>query len=489
MPAVTWLPWNVDAFARARAERKPVLLSIVTQWSEACREMDETSYADPAVVALVTDRFVPIRVDADRRPDISERYSLGGWPTTAFLTAGGEIAGGGTFVAADRMADVLLRAAAAFAGRAAELADRPPPVSDAVTPVPGPALTEAALQEIAFATFDAEHGGFGGAPKFPLTAPVTLALHLQQDSGDAQAGRIAQLTLDRMGWSGLHDEGDGGFFRCTETRAWTGPHREKLLEVNAALVRLYVDAGERLQSERYAERALDTLRYAQNWLADPVDGGWAASQYADSAYYATQDREFDGRRSRPPVDRTLLAGPCGAMVSAALLAARAFDDEGLGAFAVTSLERLLAICYRPGQGVARYVQDGTRAGGLLEDQLAVAEACLDAFDSTANIVYEMMAEELARHATRWMWDPSVGLFADRADPPPSEAIGRMSRRLLPFVSNCRAAGLLHRLADASGDHDFAATADAVLAALAPLAAAQGPDAAHYLLARRAARLR
>src|SRR3990170_2032456 len=112
--AIEWLPWRPDAFARARAERKPVLLSIVTTWSRGCDEMDRTSYADPVVAGLIMERFVPVRVDADRRPDISSRYTLGGWPTTAFLTAEGEILGGGTFVAADRLPSVLHRVMDAY---------------------------------------------------------------------------------------------------------------------------------------------------------------------------------------------------------------------------------------------------------------------------------------------------------------------------------------------------------------------------------------
>src|SRR3954451_575232 len=122
MPDIHWLPWSAVPFARARAGRRPVLLSIVTGWSLACRAMDETSYADPAVVALVSERFIPVRVDADRRPDISERYSLGGWPTTAFLTADGSLVGGGTFVSQERLAAVLSRAADTSATRGNALA-------------------------------------------------------------------------------------------------------------------------------------------------------------------------------------------------------------------------------------------------------------------------------------------------------------------------------------------------------------------------------
>ena len=106
---ITWLPWSAEAFARAAREGKPVLLSITAAWCQACHEMDRTTYADPEVAALVRDRFVAVRVDTDRRPDINERYNLGGWPTTAFLTADGDVITGGTFVPADRMVGVLAR--------------------------------------------------------------------------------------------------------------------------------------------------------------------------------------------------------------------------------------------------------------------------------------------------------------------------------------------------------------------------------------------
>src|SRR5690242_8914075 len=104
---IAWLSWSAEAFARAARERKPVLLSITAAWCQACDEMDRTTYVDDDVVSLIRDRFVAIRVDTDRRPDINERYNLGGWPTTAFLTADGDLLGGGTFVTVDRMPAVL----------------------------------------------------------------------------------------------------------------------------------------------------------------------------------------------------------------------------------------------------------------------------------------------------------------------------------------------------------------------------------------------
>src|SRR5207248_1439087 len=103
---VEWLPWSADAFARAERERKPVLLSIIAAWCRACHEMDRSTYADPRVAGVIRDSFVPVRVDTDRRPDINDRYNLGGWPTTAFLTPDGRLITGGTFVPLDRMGGV-----------------------------------------------------------------------------------------------------------------------------------------------------------------------------------------------------------------------------------------------------------------------------------------------------------------------------------------------------------------------------------------------
>ncbi len=245
--------------------------------------MDRTTYADPAVAALVNDRFVPIRVNADRRPDISDRYSLGGWPTTAFLTTEGEVIGGGTYVTVDRMPSVLERVADAFRSRREELTTarvRPEaPESD-----DRPASSDIAAH--VFDSFDAEHGGFGTEPKFPLTAPLELALDMYRENQDPALAHIVEATLDAMGWGGLYDELDGGFFRYAATRDWHQPHQEKLLDVNASLLRIYVEASETLRIARYRERAGDVLRYVQTWLADPVDGGWAGSQQADRGYYA-----------------------------------------------------------------------------------------------------------------------------------------------------------------------------------------------------------
>ena len=479
MSIVHWLTWSTDAFARARADDKPVLLSIAASWCETCRLMDDTTYADPAVAALVNESFVPIRVDADRRPDIGERYSLGGWPTTAFLTADGAILGGGTYVPLERMAAVLVRVVDAFRSRQGEISAGSSAAATASRATPESANAD--LAAVVFSTFDEEHGGFGGQPKFPLTAPLDLALASFRQFDDRRMAHVVEATLDAMGWGQLYDEIDGGFFRCAMTRDWQQPRREKLLDVNAQLLRVYVDAAAALNAARYRERAEGILRYVQTWLADPVDGGWGGSQQGDSAYYERSPEARAGATA-PPVDHVLYASCNAAMVSSALHAAEVFDDVALGEFALRSLERVVVACYRPGAGVAHYVDGEPRVRGLLDDQISMAAANLDAHAATGNIVYEMMAQELAHYAIRTMWDDEEGGFFDRADAEAHERIGLMRNRLKPFIGNCDAARVLRRLAATGGDHDFGRRADETLAAMAPLASSQGPLAAHYLLA-------
>src|SRR4051812_22433252 len=173
--AIAWLPWRAGSFARARAEGKPVLLSLGPTWCRHTAAMDSTTFADADVAAVVNAQFVAIRVDADRRPDIAARYDLGGWPTTAFLTPEGGVLGGGTYVDPRRLAELLPRVSAAFS-RA------PRPGAPPASPVPGREdRTVATLEQLTgqvIAVFDPDNGGFGAAPKFPHAAPVRLALAL-----------------------------------------------------------------------------------------------------------------------------------------------------------------------------------------------------------------------------------------------------------------------------------------------------------------------
>lgn len=456
--AVDWVPWNGESFARARREHKPILLSIAAGWSHGCREMDRVTFADHDIAALVNASFVPVRVDADERPDVAERFDLGGLPTTAFLTPDAELIGGGTFIDAARLRAALPRVLAVDLrdGRLSTMdAAQQPRDSDPAR------LTDAALTDTVFSTFDRVYAGFGDAPKFPHVAPVRLALDMHAETGNPLMLECATRTLDAMGWGELYDEQEQGFFRYCASRDWTRPAREKLLVTNAALLDLYLSAGEQTASERWFARAADIAGFIERTL-----------RRRDDAWRAAANVEL----SRVLSDANAVA------VSAMLHAADVFKDDALGKRAVDVFEHALLGAYKPGDGVA-HCGGGARA--LLTDQVGMATAALDAWEATGNIVYRMMAEELMHFAIRTMWDDSRGAFFDRAPAVYSDEPRAARRTLTPFVLNCDAAIVLRRLAEAVNDASFQQRAVAALAAVAGAAASHGPLAAHYLIARRA----
>jgi uncharacterized protein YyaL (SSP411 family) len=458
---VNWLEWEGAAFARAAREGKPVLLSITAAWCGACHEMDRTTYADPRVDAIVRDRFIAVRVDADRRPDINERYNLGGWPTTAFLTPDGELMTGGTFVSADRMPGVLSRVVEAFddarAGESARAADRASDARDERRSAGG--ASDADLIDQTFATFDAEHGGFGVEPKFPHTGALHLALALYEDTRDDRWRQIVERTLDAMADGGLWDRDSGGFHRYATRRDWQLPHREKLLETNAGLLRVYATAA------RVLGRAVDADRAA-----------------AAARFITTRLRAEHGGYHGSDADTLLLADANAAAARALLVTAALLEDSRLLQEAIDSFERAVLVCYRPGDGVAHYFDGAARVRGLLADQIETIAALLDAHEATSAEPYKMMAEELGHFVVREMWDGVDGGCFDRRPDPGDVGLLRSVRK--PFVANAEAAIAFSRLDAITHEFDFAPHAAGALDAAARSVAAQGPLTAYYLLAAR-----
>ena len=260
--------------------------------------MLRTTYRDLTVCQLVERRFMPVWVDADRRPDISERYHLGGWPTTAFLTPTGRLLGGETYVDAGRMAMLLTQVADAFASRREELLTQPQPVrpdTEAAPEIPAHLADdlEAWLVRHLSEQFDPSHAGFGSQSKRVLAPALRFAL-LRFQEGDTALGEVASRTLDAIGWGGLYDDVEGGVFRYCAGRDWTAPSVEKLLGVNADTLELLLDGWSVLGDSRYRDRAAGLIRYVRNTLIDRKPGGFFASQSADETYYAADAAERQG---------------------------------------------------------------------------------------------------------------------------------------------------------------------------------------------------
>ncbi len=320
---VDWHPWGEEAFARARAEQKPIFLSVGYSTCHWCHVMAHESFENEAIARRLNRDFVPVKVDREERPDVDRIYMAyvqavtgqGGWPMTVWLTPDLKPVYGGTyFPPEDRggragLATILDALARAWADRRDQLvaegervaaalqqlaggqspkAQAPNPKStqnpEPKTQNPEAALLAAAgeasagcLQQLAQG-FDATYGGFGGAPKFPRAAVFDF---LFRTAGTGDGTRMAALTLRRMAEGGLHDHVGGGFHRYSVDDEWFVPHFEKMLYDQAQLAVCYLEARQATGDERYAWVARDTLDYVLRDLAHQP-GGFLSAEDADS---------------------------------------------------------------------------------------------------------------------------------------------------------------------------------------------------------------
>lgn len=306
---VDWYPWGAEALALARRLDKPILLSIGYAACHWCHVMARESFSDPAIAALINEGFVAIKVDREERPDLDMVYQMahqllrrsgGGWPLTIFLSPQGMPFYSGTYFPSaapegqatfrsvlgsvstvwSEQRPALARQDQAL--RLALAASQPQRDDQAVLDA---AVQTQARQQLATA-FDARHGGFGAAPKFPQPSELAYLLHLGQTDGQTQARDMALFSLRKMSEGGLYDQIGGGFFRYSVDAQWQIPHFEKMLCDNGVLLALYADAwaltGEPLFRRVVEGTATWALREMQ---ADT--GGFYASLAADD----TQGRE------------------------------------------------------------------------------------------------------------------------------------------------------------------------------------------------------
>lgn len=293
---VDWYPWGEEAFARAREEDKPVLVSIGYAACHWCHVMERESFEDPDVAALMNQHFVCIKVDREERPDVDAIYmdavqamtGSGGWPLNAFVTPEGRPFWAGTyFPPASRQnlpswRDVVGSLAQAWVDQREEIKTASqeivPRVQGAATMEPsGEALDPALLDDalgILHQVFDSEFGGWAGAPKFPMASVIEFLL--------ARGERpMALQSLRRMASGGIYDQVGGGFSRYSVDAQWLVPHFEKMLYDNALLARTYLHAWQVTDDPHFRRVTEETLDWAMRELRQD-EGGFASSLDADS---------------------------------------------------------------------------------------------------------------------------------------------------------------------------------------------------------------
>jgi len=549
---VDWYPWGPEALERARAEDKPIFLSIGYSACHWCHVMERESFEDPSIAAQMNRDFVAIKVDREERPDLDDIYMAavqtmtgsGGWPMSVFLTPDLEPFYGGTyFPPEDRhgmpgFPRVLAGVADAFQTRREEVVAQGKQLAallreqlDVRSGTADPELQHLAAAATSLArAFDATHGGFGGAPKFPAPMTLEFLLRAWRRSGDAATLRMVTHTLDRMADGGIHDQLGGGFARYSTDARWLVPHFEKMLYDNALLAHCYLEAFRATGQDRYARVAADTLDFMLRELQTD-DGGFASALDADTEgeegrYYVWEHDEFMAVLAASGLDtgqaaslaemwgvtpagnwegRTVLwaAGAVvdGALVERgriALLAARegrvrpgrdekqlaAWNGMALRAVATGALvlghDRYLeatrrvagfirAALLRDDGRLWRTSRDGTaHTPGFCEDYANLADGLLESYAATGDDADLQLATSLMDRATAEFWDSESGTFYDTG--PEHDLAVTRPRSLIDGATpaaNSVAADVLLRLGLLAGDPDADRRARSILRAAGP----------------------
>jgi uncharacterized protein YyaL (SSP411 family) len=300
---VDWFPWGEEAFAKARAESKPIFLSIGYSTCHWCHVMERESFEDPEVAALLSKEFVAIKVDREERPDVDQVYmqvtqaitGSGGWPMTIVMTPDEKPFFAGTYFpkhgvhGMPGLIDILTYLAEAWKTQHETVvreADKVVAAIRELAKVDGSGELDADLMkrandELARA-FDAEYGGFGTAPKFPIPHQLRFLLRRFHSTGDAHALEMVERTLQAMARGGIRDHVGFGFHRYSTDRDWLVPHFEKMLYDQALIALAYVEAYEVTRKTEYRDVAREIFDYVLRDMTSP-GGGFYSAEDADSA--------------------------------------------------------------------------------------------------------------------------------------------------------------------------------------------------------------
>ena len=465
---IDWRTWGAVAFQEAQKEDKPILLGISAVWCHWCHVMDETSYSDEGVIRLINERFVPVRVDNDQRPDVNARYNMGGWPTTAFLTPDGEAITGMTYVPPDQFRETLEQISTYYRENREEIgrkvAEQLERRKRAMAEMGGRGeLSDQVLQDVLTAindVYDPVHGGFGSEQKFPHTESVDLLLYAHLRRGDPDLLHMARKTLEQMAAGGVFDQVWGGFFRYATNRDWSVPHFEKMLEDNALLLRNYLRLFRTTGDAAHGETARRVIDYLDGWLSDSETGAFYGSQDADEEFYAL-DADARAGREQPYIDPTVYTSWNALAASAYLEASWTLDRPELRDRALRTLDFLWERVQGPGKGMYRYHDGEPHVVGLLGDQAYTALALIDAYQVTGEPIYLERALELATLLEERFADAQSDAFFDVWEG--HESLGRLGLRQKPLAENTACAQLFLRLEQYTRERRYGEVAGRTLA--------------------------
>jgi uncharacterized protein len=460
--------WNQALFTDAARAQRFVLLDLHAVWCHWCHVMEEQTYADPKVRALIAQRYLAVGIDADSDPALTSRYGDWGWPATIVLASDGtEIVKRRGFIAPEQMAS-LLQAIIDDPSPGPSVQKSPPVVGAASELSAG---ARAALRKTYDEAYDGGHGGWGSGQKF-IDAPTleyTLALVLEER--DAQAERRARQTLDAN--LALIDPVWGGVYQYSQSPDWAAPHFEKLLAFQADDLRLYAEAYARWQDPRYLTAARALERYMAQFLTSP-EGAFYVSQDADVSaavsghtYYALADAARR-RLGIPRIDTHQYARENGWAIRGL---ARLYEVTGDPA-ALAAAERAAAwvLAHRALAGGGFSHGGSERGGPYLDDTLAMGQAFVALYRASGERRWLAHARSAMDYIEARFRDTRGGYFAAPAPPGARGVFTDPARTLEQNAALARLANMLNRYSGAPRYHAQALHALHYLAAAAASAA-------------------
>ncbi|HEY6080770.1 MAG TPA: thioredoxin domain-containing protein [Polyangiaceae bacterium] len=438
---VDWYPWGEEALARAKAEDKPILLSIGYAACHWCHVMERESFENTEIAALMNASFVCIKVDREERPDLDDIYmsatvamsGSGGWPMTVFSTPEQQPFFAGTyFPPVDRWGrpgfrTLLQKIAELWRSERAELLGQAARLTEHVRQLSGTGPSgslsldsqQAAVAQLE-QSFDTRYGGFGKAPKFPPCQSLELLLRFTRRTGDQRALDMLRRTLDGMKAGGMYDQLGGGFARYSTDERWHVPHFEKMLYDNAQLARVYTEAFQLTREPEYARIARETLDYVLREMQSPEGGFYSAtdadSEGVEGKFFVWEPHEVEG----------LLGGEAAAHFNAYYDVTPEGNWEGLNVLRVQqSLETVAAELGIPVDALASSLEQSRaelyrarseRTPPLLDDKVLVSwnGLMIDALASGARVFpgrgYAEAAEKAADFLLERLTRPDGGLY-------------------------------------------------------------------------------
>jgi hypothetical protein len=476
-PTITWVNYSNDVFARAKSEHKFVLLDLQAIWCHWCHVMDQNTYSDPKVIALINQQYIAVKVDQDSRPDISNRYEDFGWPATVVFNAqGGEIVKRQGYIAPIPMVRMLQ---AIIDDPTPGPSVRPEKTIQYGTESSLPAKLRAELQQRFDSSYDAQQGGWGTIHKFldwdAIDWSMTLAQH-----GNKQADERARQTLD--GALALIDPVWGGLCQYSTDDDWVHPHFEKIMQFQAEGIRTYALAYAQWHDPKYLRAAQDIRRFLTTFLTSP-DGAFYTSQDADliegqhsAGYFALDDA---GRRKLgiPRIDHHIYARENGWAINALVTLYEVSGDEQPLAEANRAAQWMLSHRALPEGGFSHGEKDAP--GPYLGDTLAIGRAFLSLYTATADRHWLDRAESASEFISKhFVASPGVPGFVTSQ---PSPGMIRPRQELDENVSAACFMNLLSKYSGRSADKKLADNAMRYVAT-PQIAEARGPWIAGILLA-------